>query len=106
MPYVKMSRSGKYRGASYSDGDIISVSDDLANRIIINGQGSKSSTEDFEKKKTIDKDILDLEKKKTIDKDILDLENKKVEKKKLEDEKSSDEKTSTQKKTVKKKEEK
>lgn len=93
MPYVKMSRSGKYRGASYSDGDIISVSDDLANRIIINGQGSKSSTEDFEKKKTIDKDILDLE-------------NKKVEKKKIEDEKSIDEKTSTQKKTVKKKEEK
>ncbi len=48
MNYVKMNKAGNYRGKKYIIGTILCVGVDLANRIISNGQGSKSTKEAFE----------------------------------------------------------
>ncbi|NQY22830.1 MAG: hypothetical protein HRT41_02270 [Campylobacteraceae bacterium] len=47
--FVKMNRSGNFRGSKYSKDEIIEVGEDLGNRIISNGQGSKSSEAEFKK---------------------------------------------------------
>lgn len=49
--YIKMNKQGAYRGTKYLTGTILCVGGDLANRIIANGQGSKSTKEEYESKK-------------------------------------------------------
>ena len=46
--YIKMNKQGAYRGIKYQIGTILCVGGDLANRIIANGQGSKSTKENYE----------------------------------------------------------
>lgn len=63
--FAKMKRSGKFRGSSYSENEIIEVGEDLGNRIISNGQGSKSSEAEFKKAIEDDKSKDKQETKKT-----------------------------------------
>ena len=46
--YIKLNKQGAYRGIKFQIGTILCVGGDLANRIIANGQGSRSTKEDYE----------------------------------------------------------
>lgn len=48
MTYIRMKKAGAYRNTKYEIGTVLCVDGDLANRIIANGQGSKSTKEDYE----------------------------------------------------------
>ena len=49
--FVKLKRAVVYKGKKYAIGDIISVGDDLANRMILAGQAERSNESAFEEQK-------------------------------------------------------
>jgi len=49
--FVKLKRAAVYKGKKYAIGDIISVGDDLGNRMILAGQAKRSNKNEFEKQK-------------------------------------------------------
>ena len=49
--FVKLKRAAVYKGKKYAIGDIISVSDDLGNRMILAGQAERSNESAFEEQK-------------------------------------------------------
>ena len=49
--FVKLKRATVYKGKKYAIGDIISVGDDLGNRMILAGQAKRSNKNEFEKQK-------------------------------------------------------
>jgi len=51
--FVKLKRTAVYRGKKYAIGDIISVGDDLGNRMILAGQAERSNKSAFEKQKEV-----------------------------------------------------
>ncbi len=51
MNYIKMKKQGAYKSTKYEIGTVLCVGSDLANRIIANGQGSKSTKEEYESQK-------------------------------------------------------
>ncbi len=59
--FVKLKRAAVYKGKKYAIGDIISVGDDLGNRMILAGQAERSNKNEFEKQKKT-KNSEDLEK--------------------------------------------
>ena len=59
--FVKLKRAAVYKGKKYAIGDIISVGDDLGNRMILAGQAERSNKSAFEEQKKA-KNTEDLEK--------------------------------------------
>ena len=51
--FVKLKRAAVYKGKKYAIGDIISVGDDLGNRMILAGQAERSNENEFEKQKKV-----------------------------------------------------
>jgi len=49
--FVKLKRAAVYKGKKFAIGDIISVSDDLGNRMILAGQAERSAKSAFEEQK-------------------------------------------------------
>ena len=49
MPFVKMKRSGNYRGKQYKEGDILEVPASLQERIVLSGQGTTAKEADYER---------------------------------------------------------
>lgn len=49
--FVKLKRAAVYKGKKYAIGDIISVGDDLGNRMILAGQAERSNISAFEEQK-------------------------------------------------------
>ena len=47
MRYIKRTHKGEYRGEEFVPGDILQMSDDLANRVILNGKGSPSTEAEY-----------------------------------------------------------
>ena len=52
--FVKLKRTAVYRGKKYTIGDVISVGDDLGNRMILAGQAERSNKSAFEKQKEVE----------------------------------------------------
>ena len=59
--FVKLKRAAVYKGKKYAIGDIISVGDDLGNRMILAGQAERSNISAFEEQKKA-KNTEDLDK--------------------------------------------